>query len=56
MQSTRPIGSIVAGLLLVSGDVTPALAMIFVLVAVPGLIGLWIPSLNREATAERLAD
>jgi MFS family permease len=52
MQSTRPIGSIVAGLLLVSGDVTPALAMILVLVAVPGLIGLWIPSLNREATAE----
>jgi MFS family permease len=52
MQSTRPIGSIVAGLLLAGGDVTPALATMLVLVGVPGLIGLRIPSLGREATAE----
>jgi MFS family permease len=52
MQSTRPIGSIVAGLLLAGGDVTPAIATMLVLVGVPGLIGLWIPSLGREATAE----
>ena len=52
MQSTKPIGSIVAGLLLAGGDLTPSLATMLMLVGVPGLIGLWIPSLSREATAE----
>jgi Na+/melibiose symporter-like transporter len=52
MQSTRPVGSILAGILLAGGDVVPALATVLVLGAVPGAIGLWIPSLSREATAE----
>jgi MFS family permease len=52
MQSTRPLGSILAGLLLAGGNLTPALAAIGLLVAVPGAIGLFIPALSRAATAE----
>jgi hypothetical protein len=52
MQSTRPIGSIVAGWLLAGGALTPALAAIALLVAVPGAIGLFLPALGRGPTAE----
>jgi predicted MFS family arabinose efflux permease len=52
MQSTRPLGSILAGLLLVGGNLTPALAAIALLIIVPGAIGLFIPALGRAATAE----
>jgi hypothetical protein len=52
MQSTRPIGSIVAGWLLTGGDLTPALAAIAILVVVPGAIGIWLPALGRGPTAE----
>jgi sugar phosphate permease len=52
MQSTRPIGSIVAGLLLAGGDLTAALAAIGLLVGVPGLVGLWLPALSPSQTAE----
>jgi MFS family permease len=52
MQSTRPIGSILAGILLAGGDVVPALGISFLLAAISGVVGLWIPSLSREATAE----
>jgi hypothetical protein len=52
MQSTRPIGAIVAGLLLAGGDMTVALAAIALLVVVPGAIGLWLPALGRGPTAE----
>jgi MFS family permease len=52
MQSTRPLGSVIGGLLLVGGDLTPALVGIALLVAVPGAIGLWIPALGRRYTAE----
>ena len=52
MQSTRPIGSIGAGWLLAGGALTPALAAISLLVAVPGAIGLFIPALGRGPTAE----
>jgi MFS family permease len=52
MQSTRPIGSIAAGLLLVGADMTPALVAIALLVAVPGAVGLWLPALGRGPTAE----
>jgi MFS family permease len=55
MQSTRPVGSIVAGLLLVGADLTPALATLALLVAVPGAIGLWLPALGRGPTAEAAA-
>jgi MFS family permease len=52
MQSTRPIGAIVGGFLLTNGDLTPALLAMTLLLAVPGLIGLWIPALGRGPTAE----
>jgi MFS family permease len=52
MQSTRPIGAIVAGYLLTNGELTPALLGITLLVAVPGAIGLFIPALGRGPTAE----
>ena len=42
MQSTRPIGSIVGGLVLVGADLTPAIVA----------IGLVIPALGRGPTAE----
>jgi MFS family permease len=52
MQSTRPIGAVVAGVLLAGGDLTPALAASALLVAVPGLIGLFLPALSPRSTAE----
>jgi MFS family permease len=52
MQSTRPVGAILAGMLLAGGDLTPALAAIALLVAVPGAIGLWLPALGPGPTAE----
>ncbi len=52
MQSTRPIGAVLAGLLLAGGDLTPALALSALLVAVPGLIGLFLPALSPSSTAE----
>lgn len=52
MQSTRPIGSIAAGILLAGGDVTAAILAISLLVLGPGLIGLWLPALGRGPTAE----
>ena len=54
MQSTRPIGAILAGVLLAGGDMTPALATISLLVLGPGLIGLWLPALGRGPTGEPL--
>ena len=52
MQSTRPIGAVIAGSLLTNGDLMPALAAMTVLLALPGLIGLRIPALGRGPTAE----
>jgi MFS family permease len=52
MQSTRPIGSIVAGLLLANGDLTPALLAGALLVLVPGALGLVLPALGPGPTAE----
>ena len=52
MQSTRPIGAVLGGLLLAGGDLTPALAIIALLVGVPGAIGLVLPALGRGPTAE----
>ena len=52
MQSPRPIGSILGGLLLVGGDLTAALVAQALLIVVPGAIGLWIPALGRGPTAE----
>jgi hypothetical protein len=52
MQSTRPVGAILAGLLLADENLTPALVAIELLVAVPGAIGLCLPALGRGPTAE----
>ncbi|HLO35712.1 MAG TPA: MFS transporter, partial [Candidatus Deferrimicrobium sp.] len=46
MQSTRPIGSVLAGLLLAGGNLTPALLAIALLILGPGAIGLWLPALG----------
>ena len=52
MQSTRPIGAIVAGFLLARGDLSIAILAVALLFAVPGCIGLWLPALGRGPTAE----
>jgi MFS family permease len=52
MQSTRPIGAILGGLLLVGADITLAVLAIVLLEGVPGVVGLLIPALGREATAD----
>ena len=52
MQSTRPIGAVLAGVLLAGGGLTPALAASALLVAVPGLVGLFVPALSARSTAE----
>jgi MFS family permease len=52
MQSTRPIGAVVAGLLLTNGDLTVAIVAMALLFGVPGFIGIWIPALGRGPTAD----
>ena len=52
MQSTRPIGAIVAGFLLTRGDLSLAILAVALLFAVPGAIGIWLPALGRGPTAE----
>jgi MFS family permease len=52
MQSTRPIGAIVAGFLLARGDLSIAILAVALLFGVPGFIGLWLPALGRGPTAE----
>jgi len=56
MQSTRPIGAVLGGIVLAGGDVTLALALVALLVFLPGLVGLFAPGLSRAATAEPLLD
>jgi MFS family permease len=52
MQSARPIGAILGGLLLAGGDPIPAIAATAGFVVIPGAIGLWLPALGRGPTAE----
>ncbi len=52
MQATRPIGALLAGLLLVGSDLTLALAATALLVGVPGLVGLFVPALGPAATGD----
>jgi MFS family permease len=52
MQSTRPIGAVVAGLLLSRGDISIAIVAMALLLTVPGFIGIWLPALGRGPTAE----
>jgi predicted MFS family arabinose efflux permease len=52
MQSTRPIGSVAAGLLISGGKLELAILAIALLFIVPGLIGVWVPALGPGPTAE----
>lgn len=52
MQSTRPIGAVVAGLLLSQGDLSIAIVAMALLFAIPGFVGIWLPALGRGPTAE----
>jgi MFS family permease len=52
MQSTPPIGSVVGGSLLALGEVTPAIVTMAAFMLVPGLLGLVLPALGPDATAE----
>ncbi|HYC07684.1 MAG TPA: MFS transporter [Candidatus Binatia bacterium] len=67
MQSTPPVGGLVAGLLLASaaggagatgatGGIAVAVAAVALLTAIPGLIGLVHPALGRAATADPPSD
>jgi MFS family permease len=52
MQSTRPIGAVVAGLLLGAGGLSTAIVAMVFLFAIPGLVGIGLPALGRGPTAE----
>jgi MFS family permease len=52
MQSTPPIGAVVAGALLAGGNPIPAIAAMAALIAIPGAVGLVLPALGRGATGE----
>jgi MFS family permease len=52
MQSTPPIGAVVAGVLLAGGDPIPAIAVMAALIAIPGAVGLVLPALGPAATHE----
>ncbi len=52
MQSTGPIGALVAGLLLAHGPIVPVLAVSALLLALPGLVGLVAPALGPGPTLE----
>lgn len=52
MQSTGPIGAVVAGALLGGGDVAAAIVAMTCVIAIPGAIGLVHPALGSEATGE----
>jgi len=52
MQSTRPIGAVVAGFLLARGDLSVAILAMALLFGLPGLVGTWLPALGRGPTAE----
>lgn len=52
MQSTRPIGSVIGGLLLAGDNLSIAILAVALLFAAPGLLGIWLPALGRGPTAE----
>ncbi|HEY2916157.1 MAG TPA: MFS transporter [Candidatus Limnocylindrales bacterium] len=52
MQSTRPVGAVLGGLVLAGGDLTLALVLVALLVFVPGALGLVSPALGPVATLE----
>jgi MFS family permease len=52
MQSTPPLGAVLAGVLLAGGDVVPAIVTMACVTAIPGAVGLFLPALSAAATAE----
>jgi len=52
MQSTGPIGALVAGVLLAGGAIAPVLAVSAGLVMLPGFVGLVVPALGAGPTLE----
>lgn len=52
MQATGPIGAVLAGAILADGSFSAAVLIMAGVGAIPGAIGLMIPALGREATAE----
>jgi MFS family permease len=53
MQSTQPIGGLVAGALLAGGGLTPTLVAMAALIAVPGAVGVIHRSLGPDQVGER---
>jgi MFS family permease len=53
MQSTPPLGGLIAGALLGAGMAGPALVLIAAVAGLPGAVGLVHPSLSRQATDRR---
>jgi MFS family permease len=52
MQSTPPIGAVIAGFLLAGGDPLPTILVMVLVIAIPGAIGLFLPGLGPGPTAE----
>jgi hypothetical protein len=52
MQSTPPIGAVIAGFTLGGGSFGSAVVLMAALAAVPGILGLIAPALGPHATAE----
>jgi MFS family permease len=52
MQSTPPIGAVIAGLLLTSGDPFPAIAVMTAFIVVPAAVAIFLPALSSAATGE----
>jgi hypothetical protein len=55
MNTTPPIGGLVAGTMLAADNLTLVVVTMALVVAVPGAIGLVHPALGRAATADQPA-
>jgi MFS family permease len=52
MQSTSPLGAILGGILLARGELTATIVAMAGIIAIPGVIGLLLPALGRQATGD----
>lgn len=55
MQSTTPVGGLVAGVLVAGGGIEPAVIAAVVVTSVPGALGLLVPALGRGSTSPAAA-
>jgi MFS family permease len=55
MQSTPPLGALLGGMFLASGELTLMIATMAGIIAIPGAMGLVLPALGRAATGEAVA-